>query len=97
VELAVELGDHQPDGLGRAGGGRDEVDRGRAGAPQILVGEVLQALVGRVGVDRRHQAVPDADRLVEHHGHRREAVGRARGVGDDLVRIAIVGLGEVDA
>ena len=41
-----------------------EVDRGGAGAAQVLVRRVLQALVGRVGVDRRHQAVLDAERVV---------------------------------
>ena len=29
--------------------------------------------------------VLDADRVVEHLGDRRQAIGRARGVGDDLV------------
>ena len=97
MQLAVELGDDQPDRLGRAGRGGDQVDRGGARPAQVLVGHVLQALVGGVGVDRGHQAVLDADRLVQHLGHRGQAVGRAGGVGDDLVLLAVVGLGEVDA
>src|SRR5690606_17529552 len=32
AQLAVELGQHQADGLGRTGRGRDDVDRGGAGA-----------------------------------------------------------------
>ncbi len=97
VQLALQLGDHEADRLGRAGRGRDQVDRGGARAAQVVVRHVLQALVGGVGVDRRHQAVLDADRVVEHLGHRRQAVGRARGVGDDVVLVAVVDLVEVDA
>ena len=36
-------------------------------------------------MDRRHQAVDDADLVVQHLGQRGEAVGRARGIRDDLV------------
>src|SRR5215217_4558869 len=46
--------------------------------------EVLQPLAGGVGVDRRHQPALDADRVVEHLRDRRQAVRRARRVGDDV-------------
>ncbi len=92
VQLALQLGDHQPDRLGGAGRGGDQVDRGGAGPAQVLVGHVLQPLVGRVGVDRRHQAMADADRVVEHLRDRRQAVGRAGGVGDHVVGRAVVDL-----
>ena len=46
---------------------------------------VEQVLVVRVGVDRRHQALLDAERVVEHLDHRHEAVRRAGRVGDDHV------------
>ena len=42
-------------------------------------------LIAGIGVDRRHEALLDADRLVQHLGDRRQAIGRARGVGDDVV------------
>ena len=96
VQLAVELGQHEADGLGGAGRRRDQVERGGAGAAQVGVRHVLQALVGRVGVDRRHQAVLDADGLVGDLRERREAVRRARRVGDDVVLVGVV-LVEVDA
>ena len=48
--------------------------------------QVEEVLVVGVGVDRRHQPLLDAERVVEHLGDRRQAVGRARGVGDDVVR-----------
>jgi hypothetical protein len=66
-----------------AGRGRDQVDRGRVRAPQILVREVEDLLIVRVRMDRRHEAVLDPPALVEHLRHRRDAVGRARGVRDD--------------
>ena len=50
------------------------------------MGAVDQHLVAGVGVDRGHQALLDAEGVVEHLDHRHEAVRRARGVGDDLVR-----------
>ena len=70
-----------------------DVDRGRAGAAQVLVLEVEQVLVVGVGVDRRHQAGRDAEGVVEDLHHRHEAVRRARGVRDDhVVRGGVVGL-----
>ena len=45
---------------------------------------VGHALVVGVGVDRRHQALLDAEGVVEDLGERGEAVGGAGGVGDDL-------------
>src|SRR4030095_13089273 len=40
VQLALELGQHQPDRGGRAGGGGDHAHRAGAGAPELLVGKV---------------------------------------------------------
>ena len=55
-----------------------------------LCGASMQVLVGRVGVDRRHHAVPDPDGPVQHARHGGEAVRRARGVGDDVVTLGVV-------
>src|SRR5690606_27626761 len=95
VELALELGQHEGDRLGGAGGGRHDVLRGGAGATQVAVRAVLQVLVAGVGVDRGHETTLDADRVVERLGQRREAVGRAGGVRDDVVRGRVV-VGVVD-
>ena len=57
---------------------------------------VDELLVAGVGVDRRHQALLDAERVVEHLDHRHEAVRRAAGVGDDLVDLRVE-RGVVDA
>ena len=92
VDLPLQLGQHEPDRAGGAGRGRDQVDRGGAGAAQILVRHVLEALVGRVGVDRRHETLLDRERVVQHLGHRGDAVRRAGGVGDDVVRVLVVGV-----
>ncbi len=56
---------------------------------------VLQVLILGVGVDRRHQALDDAELVVEHLGQRAEAVRGARRVGDDV--LAAVVLVVVDA
>ena len=85
VELALELGQHEADRLGGAGRGRDQIDGAGAGAVRVLVQRVDRALVAGIGVDRRHVAVLDADRLVQHLRHRREAVGGAGGIGDDVM------------
>jgi tRNA(Ile)-lysidine synthetase-like protein len=84
VELAARPG-HLADRAGGTGGRRDHVDGRRARAAQILVDHVRGALVVRVGVHGRHQAALDAERVVQDLGERRQAVGRARGVRDDLV------------
>ena len=85
VQLPVELGIDLADRSGRTGGRGDDVLGCRSGATQIFMGHIGQPLVVRVGVDGGHQATLDAERLVEHFGEWREAVSRARGVGDDHV------------
>ena len=54
--------------------------------------QVEDVLVVRVRVDRRHVAVLDRERVVEHLGHRRDAVRRARGVRDDVVGSLVIGV-----
>src|SRR5699024_5349354 len=79
-------------GLCGGGAGRDDVRRGGAGAARVAVRAVLQVLVGGVGVHGGHQATHDADLVVEGLGQRREAVGGAGGVGDDVVLGRVVGV-----
>ena len=61
-----------------------------ARAAQVLVGQVEDLLVVRVGVDRRHLALHDPEGVVQHLGHRGEAVRRAGGVRDDVVLLGVV-------
>ena len=75
--------DHEADGLGGTGRCRDHRHRCRAGAVEILVHRVQRRLVARIGVDRGHEAVFDAESILQHLRHRRQAIGRARGVRDD--------------
>ena len=56
------------------------------------MGQVEDPLVVRVGVDRRHHPLLDAERLVDDHDRRGEAVRRAGGVGDDVVLLRLVAL-----
>src|SRR6476659_7624894 len=77
VELAGKLRQHQPDGFGRPGGGRDQIYRRGARAIEIFVHLVERGLVVGVGMHRSHAAFVDADGVVEHFGNRRQAVGGA--------------------
>ena len=58
VELAFQRRDDLADRLRGAGRGGDDIDRGGAGAAQVLVRQVQDALVVRVRVDRAHEARP---------------------------------------
>ena len=62
------------------------------------MGAVHQHLVAGVGVDGGHQALLDAEGVVQHLDQGHEAVGRARGVGDDLVlrRVEVLVVHPVD-
>ncbi len=51
--------------------------------------EVQHLLVVGVGVHRGHQALLDAEAVLKHLGYRRQAVGGAARVGDDLVLLRI--------
>ena len=61
VDLALQVREHEADRPRGAGRGRDQVDRGRPRAAQVLVREVEHLLVVRVRVDRRHEAVLDPE------------------------------------
>ena len=61
-----------------------------------LCGRSSDLLVVRVRVDRGHEAALDPVRLVQDLGDRRDAVGRAGGVRDDVVLLRVV-LAVVDA
>src|SRR6266508_236443 len=54
--------------------------------------EVEDALVVRVRVDRGHEALLDRELVVQHLRERRDAVGRAGGVREHVVRFRVVGL-----
>src|SRR3989337_447627 len=92
VELALEVGDDERQRLGRTGRGGDDVLAGRARPARVLVGHVEDALVVRIGVDRVHQAAPDGPAVVHDLRRRRQAVGGAAGVADDVVALRIVGV-----
>ena len=82
VQSAGQFRQHQAQGLGGAGAGRDHRQGRSAGAVQILVQRVDRLLVAGITVDRHHVAALDAVCLVQHLGHRRQAVGRAGRVAD---------------
>ena len=54
------------------------------------MGQIEQLLIVRVRVHRRHPAATEPETVVQHLGHRGEAVRRARRVGDDAVHRGVV-------
>ncbi len=66
VELALELGQHEGDGLSCASGGGHDVQGSGAGAAQVPVGGIQQALVAGVRVGGSHHGLHDAEALVQH-------------------------------
>ena len=77
VQLALQFGIDQRDRGGTSRRGRRQRQHRRPRAPQILVRRIDHHVgVGRI-MDRGDLAVADADRLVQHLHHGREAVGRA--------------------
>lgn len=91
-ELAVEVGDDLADGLGgTSAAGNDVLSSGTATSP-VLVGRTIDGLLcGSVGVDSSHETLNDGELVVDDLGKGSKAVGRARGVGDN-VGLAVVGL-----
>ncbi|MPM54121.1 hypothetical protein SDC9_100894 [bioreactor metagenome] len=80
----VELRDDLADRPGGARGGRDGGHGRGPGPSQVLVRRVEQALVAGVGVHGGHQPALDTEGVVEHLGQRRQRVGRAGTVGEDV-------------
>ena len=97
VEAAGELraAPRRPLGSLRSRSARSTRRRPASGAGRPCrcghVGLVEERLVAGVGVHRRHESLLDAEPLVEHARHRRQAVRRARRVGHDRVRRRVVG------
>ena len=91
-QLAVQVGDHLADGLGGAGGGGNDVLSGAAAvAPVLAAGAVHGLLGGGGGVHGGHQALYNGEVVVDHLGHRRQAVGGAGSVGHHL-HVGLVGV-----
>ena len=91
-QLAVKLGDDLADSLGGTGAAGDDVLGSTTTTAPVLGGGAIDGLLGgSVGVDGRHQTLNDAELVVDNLGKGSQAVGGARGVGDDG-GAAVVGL-----
>ncbi len=85
-QLAVQLRDDLADGLGGARRRRYDVGGGGAASPPVLARRTVHGLLGgRVRVNRGHQALDDAELIVDDLGQRSQAVGGARGVAEHRV------------
>ncbi len=95
-QLAVQLGDDLADSLGSAGGRRDDVAGSSAAASPVLHGRTVNGLLGSGGgVNGGHEAVGDAELVVQDLGDRGQAVRGAGSVGDEVHVLRV--LVEVDA
>lgn len=84
-ELAVELGDNLADSLGGTGGGGDNVLGRSTATTPVLGGRSIDGLLGGgVGVDGGHETLNDTEVVVDDLGERSQAVGGARGVGENV-------------
>lgn len=91
-QLAVKSGDDLADSLGSAGAARDDVLGSSAATTPVLGGGAVDSLLSSsVGVNGGHKTLDDGELVVENLGERSQAVGGARGVGDDI-GTAVVGL-----
>ena len=84
-QLALEVGNDQSTSLGSAGGGRNDVAGCRTAAAPVLLGGAVNGLLGTGGgVYGGHQTLHDTKVVIDDLCQRREAVGGAGGVGNDL-------------
>jgi len=90
VELTLELREHERDSLGGTGGGRHNVQGSGTSTAQVTVGRIEDALVTSVRVGGGHQTLDETKLFVEHLDERRETVGGAGRVGNDLVGVLVL-------
>ena len=77
---------HLSDGLGGTGGSWDNVLGSPSAIPPILIGRSVDRLLrGRGRVHGGHEAFDNNKVVVHNFGHRSQAVGRAAGIGDDVL------------
>mmetsp|Transcript_1954 Transcript_1954/g.5401 ORF Transcript_1954/g.5401 Transcript_1954/m.5401 type:complete len:220 (+) Transcript_1954:677-1336(+) len=90
-QLAVEGRNDLADSLGSPGGGRDDVEASAAATAPVLAGRTIDGLLGSShGVHGGHEALDNAEVLVEDAREGCKAVRRARGVGNDVHRRLVV-------
>jgi len=84
-KLAVQAGNDLADSLGCTSGRRNNVSSGTTATTPVLCGRTVYGLLGGGrGVHGCHQTLDDAEPIVDDLGEGREAVCRARGIGDDV-------------
>ena len=84
-QLAVQVGDDLADSLGSTSGAGDDVLGSSTATSPVLGGGSVDDLLGSgVGVDGGHETLDDAVLVVDDLGEGSQAVGGARGVGEDV-------------
>src|SRR5690606_34264893 len=90
VQFALEFRQDKANGSGGTGGGGNDVHGSGPGPAQILMGQVQDSLVVGISMDSGHEALLNAEGIVDNLGHRCQAVGGAGGVGNHMVLLRIV-------
>ena len=90
LKLTVQLRDHEADRFGGTRAARNDVLSSGTSAAEVTVRSVEHALVTRVRVDRAHETLLNTESIVEDFHHRRQAVGGAGSVGNNVVLCRIV-------
>ena len=92
MDPALKLRNDYSYRLGGTGGGGNNVKGGGSCPAQVLVIHIQNPLVVGIGVNGGHQALVDAEALVQYLDHRGNTVGGAGGIGDDLVPDRVVAI-----
>jgi hypothetical protein len=90
IELALHVGEDKSDSLGGTGGGGHNVEGGSASTAEIAVRGIKETLVTSVGVSGGHGSLDNSELLVNNLDEGGKAVGGARSIGDDLVRVLVL-------
>ena len=90
VQFPFQFRNYFADRLGSARGRRNDVDRRRSRASQILMRKIEDALVVRVTVYGAHESMRDSELVMQNLRHRRETIRSAARVGNNLVLLGIV-------
>src|SRR3989338_3302722 len=90
VKFSFELRQGLGDGNRRSRGRWHDIVRGRTRAAGGLVRTILEVLVLRIGMDGAHHSFFDTEILKDHGRDGTDRIGRAGGVGNDLLALVFL-------
>ena len=91
VNLAFQPLDQFAYQFGGAGGGGYNIEGSGAGPADILMDDIQYFLVVSIGVDGGHQPLGDPEVFMQHLDRRRDAVGGAGSIRDNVMLFRVIG------